>query len=199
MRLRVVLTSTALAAVPASAAGGGAVRGEALITPQIGTIFWTLLTFVLLLGVLRRFAWRPLLDALETRERQIRGDIDHAKRDREEAQRILEENRQILDQARRERAEAVDAGRRDAERLKAEILEEARRQRDQVLAQTAAQIETEMRKARADLRGVAADLAIKAAERLIVTTLDDASRRKLVEDYLDDLERLPPGSAAPPS
>lgn len=187
--------STAFAAEGHGGGGGG----SALITPQIGLIFWTTLTFVLLLVLLRRFAWKPILGALETREKQIREDLDQAKRGREESEKLLEENRAVLNQARRERAEAVEAGRRDAETLKADILEEARRQRESLLQQTQSQIQAELRAARADLRKEAADLAIAAAARILAKNLDDSSQRKIVEDYLADLEKLPPGSASLPS
>jgi F-type H+-transporting ATPase subunit b len=186
-------TSSVLAA---EGHGGG---GGSLITPQFGLIFWTTLTFLLLLVLLRRFAWKPILGALETRERQIREDIEQARRGREESEKILEENRAVLVQARRERAEAVEVGRKDAERLKADILEEARRQRESLLAQTQQQIQAEMRVARAELRKEAVDLAIAAAARILAKNLDDASQRKIVEDYLADLEKLPPGSASLPS
>ncbi|HEX6853395.1 MAG TPA: F0F1 ATP synthase subunit B [Candidatus Polarisedimenticolaceae bacterium] len=181
------------------AAEGHAGGGGSLITPQFGLIFWTSLTFIILLLLLRRFAWKPILGALETRERQIREDIEQARRGREESEKILEENRTVLVQARRERAEAVEVGRKDAERLKAEILEEARRQRESLLAQTQQQIQAELRSARAELRKEAADLAIEAASRILARNLDDASQRKIVEDYLADLEKLPPGSASLPS
>lgn len=198
-RSGVVTVVAAGAALPVFGSAGGPISGEALITPQIGTIFWTLVTFVLLLFVLKRLAWKPLLDALESREGQIRADIEQAKKDRDEALKILEENRQILAQSRRERAEAVEAGRRDAERLKEEILDEARRQREHLLEQASAQIQAEVRQAKSDLRGTATDLAIRAAERLLARNLDEPSQRRLVEDYLNDLERLPPDSASRPS
>lgn len=198
--LRQVLAAAAVAAASGSTwAAGGDGGGAVLITPKYGTILWTLVTFGVLLFVLRRFAWTPLLTALEAREGQIRSDIEQAKADRVEAQKIVEENRSLLVQARRERAEAVEAGRQDAERLKAEILEEARRQRESLLAQTQQQIQAELRSARSELRKEAADLAIQAAARILAKNLDDASQRKIVEDYLADLEKLPPGSASLPS
>jgi F-type H+-transporting ATPase subunit b len=191
-----VATGFASSVLAAEGHGGG---GGSLITPQFGLIFWTTVTFLILLFLLRRFAWKPILGALETRERQIREDLDQARRGREESEKILEENRAVLIQARRERAEAVEAGRQDAERLKAEILEEARRQRESLLAQTQQQIQAELRSARGELRKEAADLAIRAAARILAKNLDDASQRKIVEDYLADLEKLPPGSASLPS
>jgi F-type H+-transporting ATPase subunit b len=182
-----------VAAVPVAASGGGG--GSSLIEPNVGTIFWTVVTFVILAFLLGRYAWKPLLGALQERERSIQESIDQARGNREQAEKLLDEQRQLLDQARRERAEAVAAGQRDAEKVKAEILEEAREQREKLLNQTQAQVEAGLRQARSELRGIAADLALRAAEKLLVKNLDDASQRKLVEDYLADLER----SNSPPS
>jgi F-type H+-transporting ATPase subunit b len=177
----------AVAALPALASEGGG-GGASLIEPKFGTVFWTLLTFILLVVLLGRFAWKPLLGALEQREKSIKDSIDQARKDREEAEGLLGQHRELLGEARRERAEAVSAGRRDAEVLKAEILEEAKKQREQLLAQTQEQVDAGLRQARSELRSVAADLAIQAAEKLLVKNLDDATQRKLVEDYLADLE-----------
>jgi F-type H+-transporting ATPase subunit b len=176
-----------VATLPALAAEGGG-GGASLIEPKFGTVFWTLLTFILLVALLGRFAWKPLLGALEQRENSIRESIDQARTDREQAEQLLAQHKGLLDQARRERAEAVSEGRRDAEGLKAEILEEAKKQREQLLAQTEAQVQAGMRQARSELRKVATDLAIQAAEKLLVKNLDDPTQRKLVEDYLADLE-----------
>ena len=186
-----ISTVLAVAALPAAAAEGGG-GGQALITPQIGLMFWTLLTFLILLVVLRKLAWGPLMGAIEEREKAIRRDVDEAREGREEAQRLLDEHKSLLAQARRERAEAAEAGRRDAERLKDEILDEGRRQKDRILAQAKVQIQAEIREAQAGLRASAVDLALSAAGKLLVRNLDDATQRKLVEDYLADLDKQGP-------
>jgi F-type H+-transporting ATPase subunit b len=193
------LASTVVAAAPAVAAEGGAGGGAALITPQVGTMFWTVLTFVILLILLRAVAWKPLLGALESREKAIRGDLEEARKEREEATKLIEEHRQLVEQARRERAEAVEAGRKDAERLKEEILAEGRRQRDQILEQAQGQMAAQVRQAKSELRTVTADLAIEAASKLLGRELDDPSHRKLVEEHLSQLDGLPPGSTSMPS
>ena len=190
-----VVTSAGL---PVAASEGGA-GGAALLTPQLGTIFWTVVTFVLLVFLLRRFAWGPLLGAIDAREQSIRGSFEEAKANREEAEALLSQHRELLTEARRERAEAVEQGRQDAERVKSEILDEARKQRDQLLKQTDAQLEAGLRQARDQLRSEAADLAILAAQKLLRETLDEATHRKLVEDYLADLERSGGDSRTLPS
>lgn len=183
-----------VASDPTRAAEGG---GSALIQPEIGTAFWTLITFAIFAFVLGRFAWKPLLAALDQREKSIRGSIDQAKRDRLEAEAFVAEQRGLLEQARRERAEALAAGQRDAERLKEDILGQAREQREQLLRQTQAQIEAGMRQARADLRHVAVDIAIEAAGKLLSRDLDDATHRRLIEEYLTDLDRSPGSDSLP--
>ena len=187
----------AASSVPALASEGGG-GGSSLIEPQIGTIFWTLVTFLAMLVLLGRFAWKPLLGALDAREASIRDSIDQAKKQREEAESLLQQQRELLAEAHRERAAALAEGRREADQLKAEMLEEARKQRDTLLRQTEEQMQAGLRQARGELRAVAADLAIQAAEKLLSRNLDDSAHRKLVEDYLADLEN-PEDSGTPPS
>jgi F-type H+-transporting ATPase subunit b len=183
-------------AVVASEGGGGGGGGNALITPQFGLMFWTSVTFVLLLFLLAKVAWKPLLGALAAREKGIEDTIEGASRDRAEAEALLEQHRQLLLLARKERAEAVEAGRQDAERLKAEILDEAKRQRETLLKQSEMQVEAGLRQAKLELRTVAADLAIDAAGKLLAKSIDGPTQRKLVEDYLSDLERQPPSKGS---
>ena len=192
--LRVATTCLVSAAfsLPAAVAEGGNVA-EKLIKPQLGTMFWTVLTFVIMLVILRRFAWKTLLGALDAREKGIQDTIDRAARDREAAETALQQQRDLLAEAHRERSAALEQGRQDAERLKAEILDQANRQREQLMQQTEQQVQTGLRQAQAELRKVAADLAIMAAEKLVAKNLDDATQRQLVEEYLAGLEET--GSA----
>ena len=92
-----------VAAAPALASeeGGGA---EALLTPHIGTVFWTLLTFVLFALLLSRLAWKPMLGALKSREDSIRDSIEQARADRAEAKLLLDEHKQLMADSHRQRA-----------------------------------------------------------------------------------------------
>jgi F-type H+-transporting ATPase subunit b len=179
-----------------AAEGEQAAGGSALITPAPGLFIWTVITFVILLLLLWKTAWKPLLAAVESRERTIREAQEAARKDREEAGAMLAEQRDLVTQARRERAEALAAGQRDAERLKAEILDEARRQKDELLKQADAQMQAGLRQARAELRATTAEAAIAVAEKLLAKSLDDATQRRLVEEHLADLERTRSGSLA---
>jgi len=194
---RAALVLVAVSPVLSAEGGEAAAGGNALVTPQIGLFFWTLVTFLILLFGLRKFAWGPILAAMKGREEGIRSDLARAAKERDEAQRLVAEHRALIDQARRERAAAVEAGRQDAERLKSDILEEARKQREQLAKQAESQIDASLRQARAELKGVAEDLALRAAAKLLAKNLDDATQRRLVEEYISDLERM--GSAGRPN
>jgi F-type H+-transporting ATPase subunit b len=196
-RTAAMLAAAAAAGPAAAASGDGAAGGSALLTPQIGTIFWTVVTFLLLVLLLRRFAWGPLLGAIDAREKSIHDSIEQARRDRERAEALVQEQKAMLTEARRERAEAVEQGKRDAEKVKAEILDAARKERERVLEDTQAQVGASLRKARAELRAEAVDLALGAARKLLAANLDDATQRRLVEDHLADLERS--GDATSPN
>jgi F-type H+-transporting ATPase subunit b len=197
-RIRLAALAVAMTGLPAAAAEGPPDASK-LLTPAVGTIFWTVLTFLSLLLLLRKVAWKPLLGAIEARERSIRDQIDQARSDREEAERLTAQQRELLAAARRERAEAVEQGKRDGERVRAEILDEARQQGERVLQESRAQVEAGLRRARGELRATAVDLAILAAEKLVSRNLDDPTQRRLVEEHLADLERRSGGSTALPS
>lgn len=183
----IVFAGIFASALPTLASEGAG--GSMLIQPAFGLSFWTLVTFLLLLLLLGRFAWGPLITAIKTREDAIRGDIDDARKQRDDAAAMLAEQKELNREALRERAEAVAAGQKDAERVKAEIVEEARQQREQLLKQAREQIEAETRQAKTELRATVADLTVLAAEKLLRKNLDDGTQKKLVEDYLAGLER----------
>jgi F-type H+-transporting ATPase subunit b len=189
----VAAAAVALAAVPLHAAeeGGG---GAALMTPKWGTVFWTTLTFLIVVFILGRWAWPPLVGALDERARGIRDSLEQARREREEAQRMLDEQRALMTEARRERAEAVAAGRREAEAVRARLLAEAEGQREQIVRQASSEIDAKLQQAKGELRALTADLAIRAAEKLLSKNLDDATQRRLVEEHLAEVERSAGGS-----
>ena len=98
-----IATALLLAAAPAAAEDGA--NSSLLIQPQFGTIFWTVVTFLILSFLLGRYAWKPLLGAVEARETGIREALAGAQREREEASRLLEEHKALVTLARKERAD----------------------------------------------------------------------------------------------
>jgi F-type H+-transporting ATPase subunit b len=158
-----------------------------------GLTLWTGITFLVLLAVLARFAWGPIVKMLATREQTIREAIEAAKRERTEAERLLAEQKDALIKAQREAAEIAKRNQQEVEVLRQELTARARKEADELVASARTQIEEETRKARAELKAQVADLAIEAASRLVKANLDDKAQRQLVEEYIS---QLPAGRAA---
>jgi F-type H+-transporting ATPase subunit b len=152
-----------------------------------GLSIWTALTFLLLLVVLSKFAWGPIVKMLDERERTIRDAIDQAKKERAEAEKMLAEQKASLAAAQREAAALAQRSKSEVEALRAELTANARKEADELVAQARRQIQEEKAKAFAELKGQVADLAIDAARRLIQSSLDEKAQRKLVEDYIAQL------------
>ena len=154
-----------------------------------GLIVWTIVTFVLLVIVLRAYAWKPLLAALQQREENVRSSLERAEEARAEAERILEDNRKQLANAGAEASRILAEGRALGEKLKNELLEQANKQSRKMLDQARQEIDREKEAALEKLRSEVASLAIGAAEKILDETLDENKHRKIVEGYLRDLPK----------
>ena len=180
-----------LSSTPAYAAEGKAKVD--LLSPAGGVMFWTLIIFVLLLLVLSKYAFKPILAAVEAREASLQEAIDKAARDREEAARILAEHKAQLDAARGEAQKLIADGRAAAEKMRSEMLDATRAQQAELMERAKRDIEGEKTRAIAELRREAVDLAIAGATKVIERNLDDAGNRALVEGFLAS---IPSGGAA---
>lgn len=178
----------ALLASPAHAAAA-AQEGEPvnLLSPNGGLMFWTLLIFIVLLVVLSRFAFKPLLAAVEAREKQLQDAIEGARRDREEAAELAARQREALEATRTDAQRIIAEGRKAGESLRAEMLEHTRQEQQQLLERARQEIALETERAIAALRREAVDLAIAGASKVIERNLDDAGNRRLIENYLANL------------
>ena len=165
---------------PAFAAGG-------ITDINPGLTLWTGITFLVLLVVLSKFAWGPIVKMLAERERTIRDAIDAAKKERQEAERLLAEQKDGLHRAQREAAELARRNQQEVEALRQELTARARKEADELVATARQQIAEELSKARAELKAQVADLAIDAAARLVKASLDEKAQRKLVEEYIATL------------
>jgi F-type H+-transporting ATPase subunit b len=163
-----------------------------LLDIEPGLIFWTLITFGLLYFFLRWKVFGPILKATEEREKSIRAAVEEGRRQREEAEKLLAEQKKLLGDARRESAEMLKAAMAQAEKAKVEMMANARKEAEDVVAQAKRQIEDERKRAEAQLRGMVVDLALEATEKLLGETLKDPARQKaLIEQYILDFEKRP--------
>jgi len=166
--------------------------GEKLITPEIGTIIWTIITFIILALLLTKFGLRPMLQVLQERERTIKDALEGAERARVEAQESLRQNQELVAGARRETAAIIEQGKREAESLRAEILAQSRREAQELVEQGKRQVQFEQKQAMEQLRRQVADLAIQAAERLVTRSLTEETQRELVDEYVNSLAAMRP-------
>ena len=164
-----------------------------LLDPKVGLMFWTLIIFIVLLVVLSKFAYKPLLAAVEAREAALEKAITEAKADREAAAKLLAEQQKALTDARAEMQKAMNDGRAAAEALRSEMLEKVKAEGADMLDRTRREMQAEKDKAVADLRREAVDLAISGASKVIGRNLDSATDRTLVASFLSSLD-APKGS-----
>lgn len=165
----------------------GAEGGGNLFDINTGLSTWTLIVFAGLLFILGRYAWAPILGAVEARERGIQSALDEAAQRNEEAARLLAEHREQLADARRQANELIAEGRAAGEGVRQEIEEKARTEGQAMVERARAEIERERDAALEALRREAVELALAAASRLMEENLDQAKDRQLVERYLGQL------------
>jgi F-type H+-transporting ATPase subunit b len=158
-----------------------------LIQPEPGLAIWTIVTFLLLVFVLGRYAWKPMLAMLSQREQTIREALDEAHKAKEDSETLLAKNRAILADARNQANEVLEKARQDSEQRRAELMEKARQESDVLLERSREEINRQKRLAIRELRAEAADLAIAAASRVVGTSLDQESHRQLVDEYFESL------------
>jgi F-type H+-transporting ATPase subunit b len=156
-----------------------------MLSIEPGLLIWTIITFVILLIVLRKVAWRPLLTALEQRESTIRDALDEVQRARQESEQLLAENRRILANANRDSARILEQGREEAERLRISITEQAHVEAQRIIDEAHREITRERQRAVQELKRTAADLALVAAGKLLHTVVTDEEHRRLVTEFLD--------------
>ncbi len=158
-----------------------------LLNVDEGLIIWTIITFILLLLVLKAVAWKPLLAMLDERERRIRESLNQAEKAREEAQNAADENRRAMEHAQAEARQTISEGREAAERAAAEVRARAADEAQQMLQQARRTIRQEKEQAIQELRTHAAGLAIDAAGKVLNENLDNARNRKLVDEFIDSI------------
>ncbi|MDF2773198.1 MAG: synthase subunit b [Geminicoccaceae bacterium] len=178
------LAASLVTAAPLVAQEAGAHEPVNLLSPNTGLMFWTLLIFIVLLVILSRFAFKPLTAAVEARERKLEEAIKAAQDDRDKAATYLDEQRQAVETARADAQRMLADARSTGEKLRAEMLEQTKHQQHELLERARAEIDNERKRAIADLRREAVELALAGASKVIERNLDDQTNRKLVESFL---------------
>jgi F-type H+-transporting ATPase subunit b len=159
-----------------------------LVQVDPGLFIWTILTFLVLATLLAKFAWRPLLQALDARHEAIRKSIDDAQQAQRELERLQQESASILAGARAEADALVARTRTDAERLREEMKQKARTEADGIVKNAERQIELETGRALQQIRQEAVDLSVMIASKLIQRNVSKEDNEKLIEETLRQIE-----------
>ena len=176
-----------LAVSPIELLGQGGEGGGGLYDINTGLSFWTLVVFAILVLILGKYAWGPILAAVDAREKGIQTALDEAAERNQEAEKLLANHKENLADARRQANELLAEGKAAGESIRMEIEEKARGEAQSIIERARAEIERERDAAIAEIRRESVDLALAAATRLVQENLDQEKDRVLVERYLTEL------------
>jgi F-type H+-transporting ATPase subunit b len=152
-----------------------------------GLSLWTAITFLVLVVVLSKFAWGPIVGMLAEREKTIREALEQARKERTEAEKLLTEQKAVFANAQREAAELAKRNQLEIEAFRQDLTAKAKKEADELVASARRQIVEEKSKAIAEVKSYVADLAIEAAGRLVKASLDEKAQRQLVQEYIEQL------------
>ncbi|MEM5565599.1 F0F1 ATP synthase subunit B [Psychroserpens sp. AS72] len=158
-----------------------------LITPEFGLVFWTAITFLFLLLILRKFAWKPILGAVSDREEGIKDALASAENARKEMENLTADNERILKEARLERETMLKEAREIKAKMISDAKDEAQEQANKMITQAQIAIESEKKSAMAELKNHVAGLSIEIAEKVVRQELSNKGKQlELVESMLGE-------------
>ena len=156
-----------------------------LVTPAIGLMFWTVVIFMLLLILLKRFAWKPILKAVDDRNSSINEALASAEKAKSEMEQLSADNDKILNEAHNQRDSIIKEARDIKIKTIADAKNKASIEAEKIISSAKEQIKNEKMKAMTELKNEIADISIQMAEKIIKTELKDAkSQKKLIEEDL---------------
>ena len=159
-----------------------------LVQPDPGLFIWTIVTFLVLLTLLAKFAWKPLLEALEQRQGTIRKALDDAQQARQELERLNIESAEIIRKARIDADAIISGSRSDGERLRDELRQKAKADADTIVRNAERQIQLETGRALQQIRHEAVDLSVAIASKLIGRNLSKEDNARLIEETLQQVD-----------
>ena len=162
---------------------------NSLITPAIGTLFWTVVIFTLFFLILKKFAWKPVLNIVKQRDEMIKGSLASAEKARKEMLKLQSDNEAILRKAREERESILKEAREVRDKLIAEAKGKASEEAEKLIEKARTGIEREKAIALADIREQVASLSVDIASKLLGEKLKQTGeQQKLIDNYLRDVD-----------
>lgn len=159
-----------------------------LVQADPGLFIWTIVTFLVLLGLLAKFAWGPLLRALDSRQASIRKALDDAQQAKQDLERLNAESSLIIAKARAEADAIISQSRSDGDRLREEIRQKARAEGDHIVKNAERQIQLETTRALEQIRHEAVDLSVMIASKIIQRNLTKEDNARLIDEALKQVD-----------
>jgi len=159
-----------------------------LVQTDPGLFIWTIVTFLVLLTLLAKFAWNPLLQALETRQNSIRKSLDDAQQAKVDLERLAAESGQIIQRARVEAEAVISQSRTDGDRLREDLRAKARTEADHIVKNAERQIQLETSRALEQIRREAVDLSVMIASKIIQRNISREDNERLIDEALKQVE-----------
>ena len=159
-----------------------------LVQLDPGLFVWTIVTFLLLVFVLAKFAWKPLLKMLQDREDMVRSSLEDAEKAKSELERLNEESEAIMAKARSEAQSILADGKATAEKVKDDIIAKSKEQANKIREDAGNQIQVEKDKAISEIKKEVVNLTLSVAEKLIQKNLSDADNKSLIEESLKKVQ-----------
>ena len=159
-----------------------------LVQLDPGLFVWTILTFLLLVFILAKFAWKPLLKMLQDREDMVRSSLEDAEKAKSELERLNEESEAIMAKARSEAQSILADGKAVAEKVKDDIIAKSKEQANKIREDAGNQIQVEKDKAISEIKKEVVNLTLSVAEKLIQKNLSDADNKSLIEKSLKKVQ-----------
>lgn len=155
-----------------------------LLTPSFGLIFWTLLAFIVVFLILKKFAWKPILNSLEEREKLISGSLETAERVKAEMAQMKSENEALLAKAREERSQMMKEARDTRDKIVNEAKDQAKAEASRIVAEAQQAIQQQKMAAITDVKNQVGNLVIEVAEKILRRELNNKSEQ---EQYIKQL------------
>ncbi len=163
--------------------------GIALLDVNPGLVVWTTVTFVLVLLLLSKFAWKPIIKALDDRAEKIHSDMERANQLRSEAENLFQQYQSKLNDLKGEAQEIINEARKDAEGLKNDILDKARKEAEEIRARSRKEIQLAMDTALEEIHRQAVDLSVEITKRVISLNLSPEDHKKQLQQALETVSR----------
>jgi len=164
---------------------------EKLLSPDIGLSVWTIITFLLLVLVLSKTAWKPLITALEEREGRIQAEREAAESARKAAQALKEDLDRELSRIAQRAQEALAQAMQQGHKTRDDILRAAQEEAKALLDKTRRQMEDDKDRLVKELRAQVAELSVLAAEKILRSSIDAAAQKRLLEEFFKEIEKAP--------